>query len=81
VTAPARRKLVRWIQTKGLTERRGLLIVRMSASALRFQSRPDRNQVLRARIMALAQRHRRYGVSMIPLKPRQAGELVNYRRV
>jgi transposase InsO family protein len=81
VTAPARRELVRWMQTKGLTERRGLQIVRMSASALRYQPRPDRNHALRARIIALAQRHRRYGVGMIHLKLRQAGELVNYKRV
>jgi len=34
VTAPARRGLVRWMQTKGLSERRGLQIMRMSPSAL-----------------------------------------------
>jgi putative transposase len=65
VTAPARRELVRWMQTRGLSERRGLQIVRMSASALRYQPRPDRNNALRERIVALAQRHRRYGVGMI----------------
>jgi putative transposase len=81
VTAPARRELVRWMRTKGLTERRCLKVVRMSASALRYQPRPDRNVALRARIVGLAQRHRRYGVDMIHLKLRQAGELVNYKRV
>lgn len=34
-----------------------------------------------ARIVALAQRHRRYGAEMIYLKVRQAGELVNHKRV
>ena len=48
---------------------------------MRYQPRPDRNVGLRARILALAQRHRRYGVGMIHLKLRQAGELVNYKRV
>jgi len=81
VTAPVRRDLVRWMQTKGLTERQGLQIVRMSASSLRYEPRPDRNRALRARIIALAQRHRRYGVGMIHLKLRQAGEPVNYKRV
>lgn len=81
MTAPARRDLVRWMQTKGLTERRCLQVVRMSASALRYRPRPDRNQALRQRIVALAQRHRRYGVGMIHLKLRQAGELINYKRV
>jgi putative transposase len=81
VTAPVRRELVRWMQTKGLTEQRGLAVVGMSASSLRYEPRPDRNVALRARIVALAQRYRRYGVGMIHLKLRQAGELVNYKRV
>lgn len=81
VTAPLRRELVRWMQTKGLSERRSLAVAGMSASSLRYQPRPDRNAQLRQRIVALAQRHRRYGVEMIHLKLRQAGQLVNYKRV
>jgi transposase InsO family protein len=69
------------MQEKGLTERRSLAIARMSASSLRYQPRADRNVELRARIVALAQRHRRYGVGMIHLKLRQAGQMVNYKRV
>ena len=45
------------MQTKGLSERHCLRIIAMSA---RYQPRPDRNQELRERIVALAQRHRRY---------------------
>jgi len=81
VTAPARRELVRWMQARGLSERRCLAIAGMSASSLRYRPRPDRNVALRAQIVALAQRHRRYGVGMIHLKLRQAGEPVNYKRV
>lgn len=66
---------------KGLTERQSLKVIGMSASALRYRPRPDRNGVLRERIVALAQRHRRYGAAMIYLKLRQAGELVNHKRV
>jgi putative transposase len=66
---------------KGLSERRSLRIIGMSASAYRYPARPDRNVALRARIVALAQRHKRYGVGMIHLKLRQAGEPVNYKRV
>jgi putative transposase len=66
---------------RGLSERRSLRVVGMSASALRYQPRADRNGALRDRIVALAQRHRRYGASMIYLKLRQAGELVNHKRV
>jgi putative transposase len=69
------------MQSRGLTERRGLQMVRMSASSLRYRPRPDRNHTLRARIVALAQRHRRYGAAMIYLKLRQGGELVNHKRV
>lgn len=69
------------MQTKGLSERRSLRVIGMSASALRYQPRPDRNGALRARIIALAQRHRRYGAAMIYLKLRQAGELVNHKRI
>ena len=81
MTAPLRRELVRWMQTTGLSERRGLAVAGMSASSLRYEPRPDRNAQLRHRIVALAQRHRRYGVEMIHLKLRQAGQLVNYKRV
>ena len=69
------------MQAKGMTERRALQVVGMSASAYRYQPRPDRNQVLRERIVGLAQRHRRYGAGMIYLKLRQAGEAVNHKRV
>lgn len=48
---------------------------------LRYQPKPDRNQSLRERIVALAHRHRHYGATMIYLKLRQAGEVVNHKRV
>jgi putative transposase len=81
VTAPVRRVVVREMGARGLSERRALAVVGMSASALRYTPAPDRNAALRARIVALAHRHRRYGVGMIYLKLRQAGEVVNYKRV
>ncbi len=67
--------------TLGMSERQALAVVRMSASALRYVPRPDNNAALRERIVQLAQRHKRYGVGMIHLKLRQAGLLVNYKRV
>lgn len=81
VSAPARRALVRHFVDKGLSERRALAVVHMSASALRYEPRPDRNVELLARILALAHRHKRYGVGMIHLKLRQAGVMANYKRV
>jgi transposase InsO family protein len=67
--------------TRGLSERRALTVLRMSASALRYAPAPDRNEDLRTRIIALAHRHRRYGAGMIHLKLRQAGEQANHKRV
>ena len=81
MTAPARRALVRDLVHKGLSERRALVAIRMSASAYRYEPRPDRNGELRELIQTLAQRYKRYGVGMIHLKLRQAGHLVNYKRV
>ena len=69
------------MMTRGLSERRALAVLRMSASAYRYQPAPDRNVDLREQILALAQRYKRYGVGMIYLKLRQAGVLVNYKRV
>ena len=81
MTAPARRALVRDLVGKGLSERRALVAVCMSASAYRYEPRPDGNDELREQIVALAQRHKRYGVGMIHLKLQQAGLRVNYKRV
>ena len=64
-----------------MSERRALAAVRMSASALRYTPRPDRDVELRERILVLAQRHKRYGVGMIHLKLRQEQWPVNYKRV
>lgn len=81
MSAPARRDLVRHMVTHGLSERRSLRVVGMSASSYRYEPAEDRNCALKERIVALAQRHRRYGAGMIYLKLRQAGELVNHKRV
>ncbi|WP_441295033.1 IS3 family transposase [Luteibacter sp. 9135] len=81
VSAPDRRELVRYLIGKELSERRSLAIAGMSASAYRYEPRPDRNVSLREMICALANRHKRYGVGMIYLKLRQAGQMVNYKRV
>ncbi len=67
---------------RGLSERRALRAVLISASALRrYVPAPDRNIELREEIVALAHRHKRYGVGIIHLKLRQSGMLVNYKRV
>jgi transposase InsO family protein len=64
-----------------MSERHSLCIVGMSASAYRYEPAQDRNCALKKKIIALAQWHRRYGAGMIDLKLRQAGEVVNHKRV
>jgi len=81
VIASAKRALVRFMSQRGLSERRSLAVVAMSASAFRYQPGPDQNERLRAEILRLAQRYRRYGTPMIYLKLRQAGWIVNHKRV
>jgi hypothetical protein len=66
---------------RGLTERRALKVVGMSASSVRYQPAPDRNAELRQVILTLASRYRRYGVGMIYLKVRQQGYEVHHKRV
>lgn len=81
VSALPRRELVRHMVGCGLSERRCLRIIGMSASAYRYQPAEDHNGALKDKIIALAQRHRRYGAGMIYLKLRQTGEVVNHKRV
>ena len=66
---------------QGVSDRRALALVRMSASSLRYTPAPDTNAALRAHIVAVAHQHCRYGAGMIDLKLRQAGALVNHTRV
>jgi len=72
---------VREMVTRGVSERRALTVVHMSAASLRYVPRPDPDPGLRDRIVALAHRHRRYGAGMIYLKLRQEGRTVNHKRV
>src|SRR5437764_14201335 len=67
--------------TRGVSERRALIVVHMSAAALRDGRRPDPDPGVCERIAALAHRHRRYGAGMIYLKLRQEGRVVNHKRV
>ena len=65
VSALSRRELVRHMTARGLSERRALQVMRMSARGC----------------ASALYRHRHYGAAMIYLKLRQAGEVVNHKRV
>ena len=81
VTVSARRELVRFGQARGLSERQALRLAGISASLLRYQRRPDRNEALRQRIVDMAHRHTRYGYRMIHLRLRHEGLAINVKRV
>jgi transposase InsO family protein len=81
VTVAAQRELVRFGQARGLSERRALRMAQLSGSVFRYERRADRNQVLRTRIVEMAQRHCRYGFRMIHLRLRREGWAINLKRV
>jgi putative transposase len=81
VTVPARRELVRFAQSRGLSERCALRLAGMSASVFRYQRRDDGNGALRQRIIEMAHRHKRHGYRMIHLRLRHEGWQVNLKRV
>jgi len=81
MSALARRELLRHMVNHGLSERRSLRVIGMSASAYRYEAAQEHNYALKDKFIALVQRRRRYGAGMIYLTLRQAGELVNYKRV
>lgn len=54
MSAPSRRDLVRHMTEQGISERRALRLVGMSASAYRYQPVADRNSALKEKIVALA---------------------------
>lgn len=81
VAVPARRDLVRFAKSRGLSERRALKLAGMSASVFRYEPRPDGNGPLREEIVHLAHRHRRHGYRMIHLRLRHKGWQVNLKRV
>ena len=56
VGAPSRRDLVSHLKEKGLSERKALRIIDMSASSCRYQAVPDKNMELKAQRIALGQR-------------------------
>ena len=65
MTVAARREVARQLQEKGLSERRALKLVGMSASTLRYRVRDDGNGRLRERLTELAGQHRRHGYRML----------------
>lgn len=76
----ARREVVRQLQGLGLSERRALRLVGMSASTLRYEPRDDGNAALRERLKELAGQHRRHGYRMLHSRLQIDGWAINVKR-
>ena len=63
------------------TERRACRLVGMSRWSLAYQARPDRHARLRARLITLSGKHRRYGYRMLHAKLAREGFRVNVKVV
>lgn len=81
VSSPSWRELVRHVVNKGPSERRSLRLAGMSVSSFRYQPSADRNTALKAQIIKLAQCHRFHRSGMIYLEQRQAGMMINHKRI
>lgn len=82
VTCPARREATRWVQSElGLSERRACLLLRISASSLRYRARMIAIDGLRERMLALARERPRYGYRRLHVLLRREGYEVNHKRI
>jgi putative transposase len=69
---------------RGVSERMACRVVGLSRSSYRYRSQCDEQQQspgLREELVALAQKHRRYGYRRITALLRREGKLVNHKRV
>lgn len=76
----ARRQCVKQLQWKGLSQRRALALMDMSASVLRYEPRGQDDRVLRNRLKELAAQHRRHGYRMLHSRLRLEGWTINVKR-
>ena len=76
----AKRECVGVLRSLGLSERRALRLVGISASVLRYRPCPDRNVELRSRLCELAAQHRRHGYRMLHNRLRCSGWRGNIKR-
>lgn len=81
VGAPGRREPVRPLINRELSERRLLAIASLSASICQYGTQPNHNIELRARICALANRHKRYRVGMIYIQKGVTAKFPTFRLI
>ena len=84
MSAPARRGGVRFLMSRGLSERRSCALVGMSRSSFRYRARPreaDEALVWRLRALARTPRKERYGYRRMWVELGRSGLMVNPKRV
>ena len=82
VTARERRQVVGQVQAvRGVSERRAIRYTGFPRSTMRYRSIRDPQELLRARIVELAQERPRWGYRMIHVMLRREGQSVNRKRV
>ena len=82
MTARERRQVVEQVQAvREVSERRAIRYTGFPRSTMRYRSTRDPQELLRARIVELAQERPRWGYRMIHVMLRREGRLVNRKRV
>ena len=82
MTARERRQVVGQVQAvRGVSERRAIRYTGFPRSTMRYRSIRDPQELLRARIVELAQERPRWGYRMIHVMLRREGQSVNRKRV
>ncbi len=82
MTARERRQVVEQVQAvREVSERRAIRYTGFPRSTMRYRSTRDPQELLRARIVELAQERPRWGYRMIHVMLRRDGRLVNRKRV
>lgn len=82
MTARERRQVVEQVQAvREISERRAIRYTGFPRSTMRYRSIRDPQEILRARIVELAQERPRWGYRMIHVMLRREGQLVNRKRV
>ena len=81
MTLAARREGVRFLLTRGISQRRACVLLQVHRSTLDYQPRPDRHALLAAQVHELARRYPRYGYRRVWALLRRRGQPVNKKHV
>ena len=72
---------MRFLQARGLSERRSCQLVGIGRSSFRYQAHPRPDEPLLERIRAISQKRRRFGYRRVWDRLRREGFVVNHKRV